>query len=112
MHHVALSLSKQAFSEANIFSHLCFWILNLIDTCKTHFIYKIYLFRLNLAMGVYEISTGIGMIVGPLLGGLLYTVGGFALPFYVVGAMMLFGAFINYFLIGLLYIFLIYYLNL
>ena len=55
--------------------------------------------RLGLAMGFYEISTGLGMIVGPLMGGWLYSIGGFPLPFYVVGAMMLFGALINFFLV-------------
>ena len=55
--------------------------------------------RLGLAMGFYEISTGLGMIVGPLMGGWLYSIGGFALPFYVVGGMMLFGAIINMFLV-------------
>jgi len=55
--------------------------------------------RLSLAMGFYEISTGLGMIIGPLLGGWLYSVGGFALPFYVVGGMMLFGAILNLFLV-------------
>ena len=50
-------------------------------------------------MGFYEISTGLGMIIGPLLGGWLYSIGGFALPFYVVGGMMLFGAVLNLFLV-------------
>lgn len=50
-------------------------------------------------MGFYEISTGLGMIIGPLLGGWLYSVGGFALPFYVVGGMMLFGAALNLYLV-------------
>jgi len=50
-------------------------------------------------MGFYEISTGLGMIVGPLLGGWLYSIGGFGLPFYVVGGMMLLGAIMNFFLV-------------
>ena len=48
-------------------------------------------------MGFYEISTGLGMIIGPLLGGWLYDVGGFGLPFWVVGAIMFVGAILNYF---------------
>ena len=61
--------------------------------------YVMKIFRLGLAMGFYEISTGLGMIVGPLLGGWLYSIGGFGLPFYVVGGMMLIGAVINLFLV-------------
>ena len=56
-------------------------------------------------MGFYEISTGLGMIIGPLLGGWLYSIGGFALPFYVVGGMMLFGAVLNLFLVPTVRIF-------
>ena len=53
--------------------------------------------RTALAMGFYEISTGLGMIIGPLLGGWLYDIGGFGLPFWVVGALMFFGSIINYY---------------
>ena len=53
--------------------------------------------RTALAMGFYEISTGLGMIIGPLLGGWLYDVGGFGLPFWVVGTIMFVGAILNYF---------------
>ena len=53
--------------------------------------------RTALAMGFYEISTGLGMIIGPLLGGWLYDVGGFGLPFWVVGGIMFLGSILNYF---------------
>ena len=39
----------------------------------------------------YCISKGCGFILGPTLGGGLYDVGGFILPFAIVGAMMLIG---------------------
>jgi MFS family permease len=52
--------------------------------------------RTALAMGFYEISTGLGMIIGPLLGGCLYNVGGFGLPFWVVGGILFLGAILNY----------------
>ena len=53
--------------------------------------------RTALAMGFYEISTGLGMIIGPLLGGWLYDIGGFGLPFWVVGILMFLGSILNYF---------------
>lgn len=40
-------------------------------------------------LGVSEISTGLGYIVGPALGGHLFTLGGFAAPFVVLGAAVL-----------------------
>ena len=65
------------------------WLSNLVVTENLQ----------SLAMGFYEISTGLGMIIGPLLGGWLYSIGGFGLPFYAVGGMMLFGAALNLFLV-------------
>lgn len=47
--------------------------------------------NLTFAMGIGHIFTGLGMIVGPLIGGWLYKVSGFALPFIVIGVMMLIG---------------------
>lgn len=38
--------------------------------------------------GLVEMCYGIGMIIGPLLGGWLYEVGGFDLPFFVCGALL------------------------
>jgi len=53
--------------------------------------------RLTLALGVYEAFTGLGMILGPLTGSILYSVGGYRLPFLVVSGMLLFAACINLF---------------
>jgi len=39
--------------------------------------------------GLLETATGLGMMVGPALGGVLYQFGGFALPFVVLGALMI-----------------------
>ncbi|KAL9988687.1 hypothetical protein ACROYT_G003161 [Oculina patagonica] len=41
--------------------------------------------RLGMASGFAEISVGVGFFLGPALGGGLYTVGGFQLPFVVFG---------------------------
>jgi len=39
--------------------------------------------------GLLETATGLGMMVGPAFGGILYQFGGFALPFVVLGALMI-----------------------
>ena len=39
--------------------------------------------------GLLETATGLGMMVGPAFGGLLYEFGGFTLPFVVLGAFMI-----------------------
>ena len=41
-----------------------------------------------MALGFYELFTGLGMIAGPLLGSALFTVGGYSLPFYFVAALL------------------------
>ena len=40
-------------------------------------------------MGLTEISTGLGYMVGPPLGGMLFAAGGFATPFVVLGLALL-----------------------
>jgi len=39
--------------------------------------------------GLLETATGLGMMVGPALGGVLYQFGGFSLPFVVLGVLMI-----------------------
>ncbi|XP_078601782.1 MFS-type transporter SLC18B1-like isoform X3 [Branchiostoma floridae x Branchiostoma japonicum] len=39
-------------------------------------------------MGTLEIFTGLGMMAGPPIGGVLYNLGGFKLPFFTVGGLM------------------------
>ena len=41
-----------------------------------------------MALGFYELFTGLGMIAGPLLGSALFTAGGYSLPFYFVAALL------------------------
>ncbi len=45
--------------------------------------------HVTLNLGICEISTGLGYMIGPPLGGFLFTAGGFAAPFVVLGAMVL-----------------------
>ncbi|XP_052098229.1 MFS-type transporter SLC18B1-like [Mytilus californianus] len=40
-------------------------------------------------MGVIEMCNGLGMMIGPALGSGLYQIGGFGLPFYTTGAMLM-----------------------
>ena len=46
--------------------------------------------------GILQTFTGLGMLVGPILGSLLFKLGGFQLPFYVVGVLLLALAVMNY----------------
>ncbi|CAG0879540.1 unnamed protein product [Cyprideis torosa] len=50
-------------------------------------------------MGLMETFVGIGLSVGPALGGFLYSLGGFLLPFVVLGSILLLSVPINLFLI-------------
>ncbi|CAG9768967.1 unnamed protein product [Ceutorhynchus assimilis] len=50
--------------------------------------------------GLLETFVGLGISAGPGIGGLLYTIGGFGLPFYVVGIITIVIAFLNLFLLA------------
>jgi MFS family permease len=41
--------------------------------------------HVTLYLGICEISTGLGYMIGPPLGGFLFTAGGFSMPFIVLG---------------------------
>ncbi|XP_043215672.1 MFS-type transporter SLC18B1-like [Amphibalanus amphitrite] len=51
--------------------------------------------RVNVAIGVLEVVKAVGLCVGPALGGGLYVLGGYGLPFYTLGGMLLATAAIN-----------------
>lgn len=46
--------------------------------------------------GILQSFTGLGMLVGPILGSFLFNLGGFQLPFYFVGVLLLVLATANY----------------
>ena len=46
--------------------------------------------------GILQSFTGFGMLIGPILGSLLFNLGGFQLPFYTVGVMLLLLALANH----------------
>ena len=43
----------------------------------------------SISFGMLELASGVGLMIGPTLGGFLYHVGGFKLPFIVVGSFVL-----------------------
>jgi len=55
--------------------------------------------NIEFVVGLAEIFTGGGFMVGPALGSLLYTFGGYTIPFYVFGASTLIIAPITYFVL-------------
>ncbi len=50
--------------------------------------------------GLYTLATGLGLILGPLLGGWLYDAAGHAIPFYVNGITLFIGAALVLWLLG------------
>jgi MFS transporter, DHA1 family, multidrug resistance protein len=50
--------------------------------------------------GLYTLASGLGLILGPLLGGWLYDSAGHAVPFYVNGITLFIGAFLVLWLLG------------
>ncbi|XP_076325883.1 MFS-type transporter SLC18B1-like isoform X8 [Tachypleus tridentatus] len=51
------------------------------------------------ALATMDMSFGVGIIIGPSIGGVLYEVGGYMLPFFVLGGILLFQGFIMMFLL-------------
>eukprot|EP00106_Octopus_bimaculoides_P004669 XP_014772111.1 PREDICTED: MFS-type transporter SLC18B1-like isoform X3 [Octopus bimaculoides] len=51
--------------------------------------------RASLAIGFIEIFSGLGMMAGPPIGGVLYELGGFGLPFWTLGGITVTLAFIS-----------------
>ena len=46
-----------------------------------------------------ETFAGLGYTAGPVIGGLLYEYGGFQLPFFVLGFLLILATFLSYYLI-------------
>ncbi|VDN03359.1 unnamed protein product [Thelazia callipaeda] len=55
--------------------------------------------RVATIIGILETFAGLGYTAGPPLGGMLYEIGGFQLPFLVLGLVLLFISLLAYFLI-------------
>lgn len=82
--------------DTTTFTVLCFVVravgaFGAASFSTASYTYIIHLFPENvgLAFGLTETCVGIGMSLGPAVGGLLYGIGGYSLPFYVLGSFIL-----------------------
>lgn len=69
------------------------------STSSFVFVVELFPERISSVLGVLETFIGLGMSVGPALGGVLYSIGGFGLPFTILGVMMLAVVPLNYFML-------------
>ena len=60
-------------------------MLGIICNCNIFFMLKVCFYL----QGLLETCIGLGFSIGPVVGGAFYTLGGFQLPFYVLGTVML-----------------------
>ncbi|XP_014247756.1 MFS-type transporter SLC18B1-like [Cimex lectularius] len=59
------------------------------STASFVFVVEIFPENISAVLGVLETAMGLGMSAGPAIGGMLFAIGGFGLPFYVLGALMI-----------------------
>lgn len=59
------------------------------STASYSIVLHIYPEHISTVFGIIETSVGVGMSIGPAIGGALYSVGGFGLPFYILGSCVL-----------------------
>ena len=83
-------------NDATMFTVLCFVVravgaFGAASFSTASYTYVIHLFpdNVGLAFGLTETCVGVGMSLGPAVGGLLYGLGGYGLPFYVLGSFVL-----------------------
>ncbi|KAI1305226.1 MFS-type transporter SLC18B1 [Halotydeus destructor] len=82
--------------DSSTFAILCFFVRSvgavgsaMVFTASATVICQLFPEKVGFALAISETMIGIGMSGGPALGGILYAVGGFGLPFYFVGAVVL-----------------------
>ncbi|XP_026763916.2 MFS-type transporter SLC18B1-like [Galleria mellonella] len=92
--------------DKTTFTALCFVVRGMEALGASAYSTASYVFVVNAfpdsigsVLGILETFVGLGMSVGPAIGGLLYSIGGFGLPFYSLGILMVFTVPINYFLL-------------
>lgn len=78
------------------FSVLCFVVRGVgafgaasFSTASYTYIIQLFPDNVGFAFGLTETCVGVGMSLGPAVGGLLYGLGGYGLPFYVLGTFVL-----------------------
>lgn len=59
------------------------------STASYSIVLHIYPDQISTVFGIIETCVGVGMSIGPAIGGALYSVGGFGLPFYILGSCVL-----------------------
>lgn len=59
------------------------------STASYAIVLHIYPDQISTVFGIIETCVGVGMSIGPAIGGALYSVGGFGLPFYILGSCVL-----------------------
>ncbi|XP_077519216.1 uncharacterized protein LOC144129148 [Amblyomma americanum] len=58
-------------------------------TASYSIVLHVYPDHISTVFGIIETCVGVGMSIGPAIGGALYSVGGFGLPFYILGCCVL-----------------------
>ncbi|XP_075545974.1 MFS-type transporter SLC18B1-like [Dermacentor variabilis] len=59
------------------------------STASYSIVLHVYPDHISTVFGIIETAVGVGMSIGPAIGGALYSVGGFGLPFYILGSCVL-----------------------
>lgn len=59
------------------------------STASYTIVLNLYPEHISTVFGIMETCVGVGMSLGPAIGGALYSVGGFGLPFYILGTCVL-----------------------
>uniref|UniRef100_A0A0K8SF02 Major facilitator superfamily (MFS) profile domain-containing protein n=2 Tax=Lygus hesperus TaxID=30085 RepID=A0A0K8SF02_LYGHE len=82
--------------DYTMFAVFCFIIraleavgASMYATASFVFVVEIFPDNISAVLGILETAMGIGMSAGPAIGGVLYSVGGFGLPFYFLGSIMI-----------------------
>lgn len=90
-----------------MFTVLCFIVRGLealgasaYSTASFVFVVNAFPENIGAVLGILEMFVGLGMSVGPAIGGFLYSIGGFGVPFYTLGIVMVITIPINYFLLN------------
>ena len=87
---------ETVLSQCSSFSFL----LACYITASTTYLIQLFPDMLSMAFSLSEIVVGLAVSVGPALGGVLYGIGGFGLPFYAVGLTILANLPISFCLLG------------
>ncbi|KAJ0181292.1 hypothetical protein K1T71_003377 [Dendrolimus kikuchii] len=95
-----------SIEDKTTFIVLCFVVRGLealgasaYSTAGFVFVVNVFPDNIGSVLGILETFVGLGMSVGPAIGGILYSIGGFGLPFFSLGIVMVVSIPINFFLL-------------